>query len=183
VDAFDDNLVRHALLKYAAIEDEESDDRLGPQAPVTPGELAMAGGMSIGVPWVISRATASPMSLGEAAKWSVTPKGTGAMIFNDILGTGLGAFNEPGYRSGQQGFLSATGSAFGRQVRGIGQASREARERYGLLGVPLQALHGIWNPLSSTAYMLKSMRDSVFDKAGAAARDAQVAVRKSFKEM
>lgn len=181
MDAFDAHIIKRALLKCAA-EDDEAEDRLGMLAPVTPSEMAWAGGMSVGLPWAISRAAGSPMSLGEAAKWSVTPKAFGAMAFNDILGAGLGAFDEPGYQSGRQGYLSAAGSAFGRQVKGIGQASREARERYGLLGVPLQVLHGIWNPLASTAYMLKNVKDTMLDKAGSFALEAQEVMEQSLEE-
>jgi len=162
--------------------------RLGEQAPVTPGELAWAGGMSVGVPWLGSRMPGvsslfgGPISTGEAAKWTVSPKFIGFSVLGDVLGSGLGAFSQPGYQKGEQGYMSAVGSAFKEHMRGVGQASREARDRYGLFGVPLQALHGIWNPLASTGYMLKNVKDTVFDKAGSAALRAQHAVEKALKE-
>jgi hypothetical protein len=76
--------------------------------------------------------------------------------------------NDPAYQSGEQGYFDSVARHVGANVDELGRAAREARERYGALGLPVQMLHGISNPLSSTLYLLKNIKDTLVGKEGAA---------------
>ncbi len=198
MDAFDSQIIKRATFKHAGVlaqlagefdDVDEPVERLGPAAPVTPGEIAAAGGLGVAAPWLGSKLTTiaglskAPLTLREAASWSVSPKFFGPAVLADTLTSGLGALSEPGYQSGRLNYLNAVRRAFNRKVKGVALASREARERYGLLGIPLQVLHGIWNPVSSMAYMLRSMKGEPFNKIGSIALEAQEVVTRSLKEI
>jgi len=182
VDPLDARIRRNALAKMAAPEDEVSRGPVTAWAPTDPGELATSGGMSIAAPMLISRLMRSPISLPQALSWGIGPLSLPISAVADTAGIAASPLADPKYQSGERGYFEALGPGLENQIRYMGQKSREARERYGPLGIPVQALHGIWNPVSGTAYMLKNLRDTFLDKAGHAALRAEQAIARSLKE-
>lgn len=171
-----------------ALEKATTQERIpaGSWAPVSPGELGFAGATTVAAPWLLSKGLskvtgAAPMSLGEAGRWAFGPIGLPWAVGGDLLSMATSPLSNPAYQAGHVGYLGALGPGIENEIRNISRSSREAREKYGLLGLPVQALHGIWNPVTSSLYALKNIRESLFDKAGSVAAKAESVVARALK--
>lgn len=139
-------------------------------APVTPGEIATSAAGGIGFPMLISRLPrigGTPLSVGSAAKWWVGPQG---LIPAAVFGAGFSAlrpFSDPLYQRGQRGYIESFSENIKGEAQNLARKGEEARRKYGpLLGIPLQAVHGIMNPIASLAYGAGSLRDLMMGKTG-----------------
>lgn len=91
----------------------------------------------------------------------------------------LNPLSDPLYRKGTRSYLSSVGEGFKGQVDQLGERQIETRGKYGLAGVPVQAFHGILNPISSLAYAGRSAKDLVLGKEGSLAERAKSAISKA----
>jgi len=141
--------------------------------PVSPGEVGLAAGAGVALPWAVSRAgrligrtPKNPLSLRQSALLSFGPKFLPAAALFEALGYGLSPLTDPAYQRGERSLPSSIYEGMKGSVQAVGQRGQEARERYGALGIPVQALHGILNPMSSIAYMGGALKDFVFGTDG-----------------
>lgn len=111
-------------------------------------------------PWALSRASylvgrkpKDPMSLRQAFKMNFMPAWlpiTGAF---EVGGHLLSPMSDPQYRAGERGYWKSVGQSMKGARRHMAESGAEARERYGLFGIPLQMFHGITNPITSLSYL------------------------------
>lgn len=137
-------------------------------APVTPIELGVSGALQTAVPYGLSKLTGGGLTLGQAAKNVVHPSGfmplaatTGALSLLKPLG-------DPRWRRGERGYFSSLHESVKGEADNLAEAGRNARERYGLAGVPIQAFHGMLNPIPSLYHGVTSMKDLIMGKEGQA---------------
>lgn len=150
-------------------------------APVTPGELGTAAVENVGIPWGISRVLSGPTSVAGVAKSMFGPA---ALPFNsafDVIGAATGPLSDPMYQSGQRGYLASIGPSFNRKLDELGDAQRETEQKYGVLGTPIQALHGLMNPLTSASYLVRGVGQNVMDKFGSLGLEAEERIRASLR--
>jgi hypothetical protein len=145
--------------------------------PVSPAELGVAGGLSVGVPWALSKLTKTPMSLASAAKYGLGAAGLPMALAFDVGKIGLHPLIDPEYAAGRRGLIGSMGAGATAAADRMAQASEEARRRYGIFGAPVQSLHGIFNPLSSAVYLAQALKHALTTKEGAwMAAEADAAV-------
>lgn len=166
----------------------------GVGAPINPGELgAMTGGnvavgglltgmenraerlksVAHGTPFV-------PKSLNPAAILG-RAFGPASLIPTAAIETariGLNPLSDPLYRRGQRSYLQSASEGFKGQLDQMGERQIETRKKYGLGGVPIQAFHGILNPISSVGYAARSAKDLLLGKEGSLVLRAKAAISK-----
>ncbi len=109
---------------------------------------------------VVDRAlrTASPRTtLKDSVKSFLTPSLSGVALSQ--LMTLARPFSDPKYKRGERGYASSWWEGQKGDAERLGQKAREATQRYGVSGIPLQALHGLLNPVSSLLYGGGAVKD------------------------
>ena len=134
--------------------------------PTEPLDLGITAGTGVGLPWAFSKMMKKPISLGRSAAIGFGPVGTPIAGAMDAAGILMGPLADPEYQAGNRGYLEAVRASAQRNMEQIGRGSAEARRKYGLMGVPAQAVHGVFNPVSSTLYLAKNLRDYLSTKEG-----------------
>ena len=106
---------------------------------------------------------APKMSVPKAFATSISPLWLPAMgTFEAINLLGSAALN-PNRESGPIGYLKDVKNQLSTRADEVEEAGVRARKRYGLAGIPVQLLHGLLNPMSSLAYLAKSVGGAVSD--------------------
>jgi hypothetical protein len=170
-----------AVFDALGLREEEEEEGQSPSifTPVSPTDIAMATAPVVGSTYLLGRMglpTIGP-GIGGAIRAAFGPLALPAYGLGELFGLGLGPLSDPAYRSGRKGYFSGLSDQVGRNVEAIGEAGREAREKYGPLGLPVQALHGILNPVSGSLYLLKNLKETFTGREGEErAKEAQVAV-------
>ena len=72
--------------------------------------------------------------------------------------------NDPLYHNGQRGYLKSVAKGYEGQLDSMQAREKETREKYGPLGLPVQALHGVMNPISSIGYAARAGKNFVMGK-------------------
>ncbi len=92
--------------------------------------------------------------------------------------------NDPKYRSGDRSYLNSWWQGQKHQADQLGERGRQARENYGIAGVPVQALHGLLNPVSSLLYGGRAVRDYFSGKqASLRIARAETSVRRTLAQL
>ena len=92
-------------------------------------------------------------------------------------------FFDPEYEAGDKSYLNSLASGISSRADRIGVSGREAREKYGPLGVGLQAIHGILNPVSGSFYAAREAGKYLLGKAGEALiTQAETAIDKALRK-
>lgn len=119
------------------------------EAPVEPVDLATSAAQTTLVPWLTHRLSGRPVSMVEATRTGLSPA---QIPMNALFDVATAPLSDPQYQSGKRNYFSAINHGLVAKARGIGDAGKDVHERYGALGYPIQAFHGITNPVSSTLY-------------------------------
>lgn len=170
-------------IDHDRIDDAQYHDSRSVGAPVQGGELAaMVGGnmaVGAGITALKNRSDRKKAILdGVPFKpESIRPGdilsrafGPGAVIPTAAFETARIALNpmsDPLYRRGQRSYLSSVGKGFEGQMDSMRDREKETRGKYGPLGVPVQAFHGILNPITSIGYAARAGKDLVMGKQSA----------------
>lgn len=130
------------------------------QAPATLGEATTAAGVMTAFPWLLSRGSwlygkkpENPMTLGQSFKFNFIPSFLPFAAGFETLGHALAPLGDPLRQRGERGYFKSMGENFKGAREGLADQGAAARAHYGALGMPLQAFHGIMNPLASLAYL------------------------------
>jgi hypothetical protein len=140
-------------------------------APVSPFELGLTGGLGAALPYGFNRlgralgGKTPPVSLARSAVQSFGPTFLPITAAFEGIQLGLNPLSDPRYKRGDIGYVKSLGEGVKGSIDTLAERGRQARKKYGLLGVPVQALHGILNPITSTAYLARSLKDSLMGKA------------------
>lgn len=134
--------------------------------PTEPLDLATLAGMGVGAPYLFSRLMGSPLSLGRSAMLGFGPVGMPIAAVGDVANTFLGPLSDPRYQLGMRGYLPSLAAGVAKNIKQLGEAGHEARERYGAFGIPVQMAHGIVNPVTSAMYLGKNLKDALLSKEG-----------------
>ena len=129
--------------------------------PVQPGEIATSLAYSAAVPAALNFLQNKPVSLLGSIGQAFSPAMLPANAVGDVL---TAPFFDPEYQLGDKGYLNSLASGISERANRIGEMGRQVRNRYGVLGIPLQALHGMLNPVSGSLYGLRSLHNYLFDK-------------------
>lgn len=125
-------------------------------APTDPVDVGLAGGLSVGVPYLVSRIYGSPNPLRRSLAYSF---GAPSVVGGTMMDVGrilLNPLTDPKYTKGQQGYLKSVGEGFNRGMDYLDAAGVETRNRYGVAGIPIQALHGILNPVTGLSSLARA---------------------------
>lgn len=138
--------------------------------PSAAAQLAVGTAGTVGLNRLFHRFSATPppkMSWGEAAKSTISPAFLPMAGAFEALNLATAPKRDPLFQSGQRSYLSSLSEGIGGAVENFGKTQEDIRNRYGLLGMPLQALGGITSPITGLAYAGKSLKDSLLGKEGA----------------
>ena len=135
-------------------------------APTAPSDVGLAAGMGVGMPWLFGKMTRNPMSLGRSAAVGFGPTALPLTAVGDAANMFMGPLADPRYQLGMQGYWNSFGKGVQRNVKQLGESGREAKSRYGALGIPVQMFHGLMNPLTSSMYLGKNVFDLLQSKEG-----------------
>lgn len=165
---------------------DRSEKEPGPHStistPVDLPDIALSQAPLVGSSYIMGRLGFPGIQpgLGGAVKATFGPLGLPAYGLSELLGLVMSPLSDPRYQVGRKGYLSSLGEQLGRNVDAVGTAGRDAREKYGPLGLPVQALHGILSPVSSSLYLLKNLKETFAGRGGEdRALNAQDAVARS----
>jgi hypothetical protein len=146
--------------------------------PVSPGELGLVLGTNVGASYLVPRAlNRIPIkslrqelpSIGHAATAMFGPEAVPATILANMLTNHMTSpISDPLYRAGKRTYWNSVGEGIAGSADQVQRAGHEARERYGVAGVPLQMFHGITNPVAGLTYAGRSLRDLLRSKQGSA---------------
>lgn len=172
---------KHEPIKSAQPLTEEQQNEVyrksrGVTAPVTPAEIGVTGAANVGAAYLTPRLLNSLGSsalkseaptLGKATAnmfgpHSVIPAALAAMSLNHLISP----LSDPLYHSGRRGYWSSVGEGISGAADTLKERGQEARQRYGLAGIPLQMMHGILNPVAGVTYAGRSLRDMMQGKEG-----------------
>lgn len=150
-------------------------------APVNPGEVALTAGTATGANYLMPRliekirpqrvqpghAPEAMPSVGRAA-WQVA--GPDYVAPNILISTMIDTLGAPLkdqlYRQGKRGYLKSVGEGALGSAEAMRQRSHEARDKYGIGGVPLQMFHGVLNPVAGLTYAGQSLGRLLSTKQG-----------------
>ena len=150
--------------------------------PTTPSEISLAAALGVGAPWALSKAVGNPITLGRSAYLGFGPVAMPIMGLQDTLQTVAGPLVDPYYQAGERGYLESLGKGISRNIEQVSKAESELKEKYGLLGLPIQMAHGVMNPVTSTLYLGRSLKDWLMGPEGQnAAMSASDAVQRSLE--
>jgi hypothetical protein len=150
--------------------------------PVDVSDIALSQAPLVGSAYLMGRLGFPSIQpgLGGAVKATFGPLGLPMYGLSELVGLGAAPFSDPAYQVGRKGYFGALGEQLGRNVEAVGEAGRSAREKYGPLGLPVQALHGILNPVSSSLYLLKNLKETFTGREGETrAKEAQFVVART----
>ena len=167
VDAYRHSLLKHLRKHQKPLEAKAYRRNATVMAPVDPVDWAVTGAAATGVPLAISHLKQKPMSFGQSVASAVGPKAVPYTALAELVSIlGINPMRDPLYRRGNRGYWKSVGEGLSGQAEDIGRKGEELRNRYGALGLPLQALHGVLNPISSAVYAGKSFKDLLMGKQG-----------------
>jgi hypothetical protein len=135
--------------------------------PTEPLDLATMGAFGVGAPWLFGKAMGSPVSLGRAATYGFGPVVLPLTAVGDVANMFLGPMADPRYQLGMRGYFESLGHGVKKNIEQVSEAAREARRRYGAMGIPVQMAHGIMNPVTSAMYLGRSLKDWMLGPSGA----------------
>jgi hypothetical protein len=183
VDDYRRNLLKHLRKHQKPLETKAYRRSVSVMAPVEPIDWGVTGAAAVGMPLAIARLKNKPMTLGQAAASAVGPKAVPYTAVAELVSIlGINPMRDPQYRRGTRGYFKSVGEGLAGQAEDFGRKSEELRNRYGALGLPLQALHGVLNPISGVTYAGKSFKDLLMGKQGALlAKSAEAQVVASLK--
>ena len=148
--------------------------------PVKPSEIATSLAYNMATPAAMRVAAGSPLTVSGMIGTLFSPSALPLTAVGDVV---TAPFFDPAYELGEKGYLDSLASGISTRADRIGELGRNVRKRYGVFGVPLQALHGILNPVSGSLYGLRSMHDYFFGKAGEVlATRAEAVIDKALRE-
>lgn len=178
--------VAPALAETAGVvESDEPISKMSPgelvQAPVDPGDLAITGANYVAAPYLMSKVMGPSLTLGQAAASGLGPAFLPASGIFNVLNLVSGPLRDPKYIRGQQGYLSSLPSAMESQVDAMREAGREAARKYGILGLPLQAFHGILNPVTSLGLGVSSVGRALLGKSGELEMEAEDSISEALR--
>jgi hypothetical protein len=152
--------------------------------PTEPLDLGVMAGLGVGAPWAMGKLMGSPMSLGRSALYGFGPSVMPLTALSDTANIFLGPLADPRYQLGMRGYLSSLGHGVQKNIQQMSEASKAARERYGALGIPIQMVHGLMNPVTSAMYLGRSVKDYMAGPAGPqAAVQAEGAINRALGRM
>lgn len=137
-------------------------------SPTTIGSTAAAVGIGTAFPIAFNRAhrlfnaKAERMPWKDALKFQFLPSVIPWTAGFEGLSHALAPMSDPLYQRGERGYLKSMSESFGGAQEGLAERGAEARQRLGLLGVPVQAFHGVMNPLASTANLGRQVKRTMF---------------------
>jgi hypothetical protein len=151
--------------------------------PVTVPELGSTTLQYVGIPHVLSNLLGSGSTLAQSVGFGFGPSSSVYMSAYDAIESATGAAKDPDYAAGRISYPEALQQQMQMRARKVGQAAMEAKERYGAAGVPVQALQGVINPLSSIGYAVGQLKDTLLGGKGAAlCRRAEKTVQDALME-
>jgi len=169
-------------------EDEDPAEETSPaemvSAPVTPGDIGTNVAMIGGIPYLMGRYGvfgAPAMTAGESLAFGLGPGVLPAVAAGNVASWALGPFQDPAYQRGDRGYLGSVLPSIGAQVKAMRRANQEATRRYGVGAVPVQAFHGLLNPLTGAAYGLSSLGQTLLGKSGSLREEARVRISESLR--
>lgn len=171
------------------LDDKQYHDTRGVSAPSNVGETGVMLGGNLGVGAAMTAMTnrsakrrniaekLPPPTIGKGLE-SMSPGsllsrafGPGAIIPTAAFETARIAMNplsDPLYRRGQRSYLKSVGEGFRGQMDNMEEREKEVSDKYGLAGLPMQAFHGILNPITSLGYAGRSAKNFLLGKQGEA---------------
>jgi len=160
-------------------------------APVSPTELGVTTAMQLGLPMAMSRipffnrsspvpdphnTTMNPSITHDPKAHHIGPRGALEMWMGpkyflptaaiSSVASALRPIGDPLYRAGKRSYFKSLHEGVMGEAQNLTRAGEEARKRYGLLGVPLQALHGVMNPIASIYSGGQAVHDLLMGKKG-----------------
>jgi hypothetical protein len=152
--------------------------------PTTPGELGTFAAMTGGAPYLMGRygILGTPaMTAGEALAFGLGPAAFPATVASNVASWALGPFQDPEYQKDRRGYFRSILPSIGAQVDAVRKANQESTRRYGVGAIPVQAFHGILNPLTSVTYGLSSLGQTLLGKSGSLQEEARVRISESLR--
>lgn len=154
-----------ALVKWSAAGVEDADSRPeSVNAPVSPAELAGTAIAYGGAPYATSRLPLLSRIFGPPVSLSKS------------IATGLGPAALPLIGASDAAQLLLGSASVSSRIDEMRESGRAAAKRYGVLALPIQALHGVLNPVTSIGYGLSSLGRAVLGKSGSLADEARAAI-------
>jgi hypothetical protein len=103
----------------------------------------------------------NPMSWRESAKLSLGPASLPFSTLFEAGSLGAAPLGDPLYQRGERGYFGSLSEAAKSRMDQFERAGKNVRERYGVAGVPIQALQNAFNPLTGTAFAGKELYKSL----------------------
>lgn len=156
-------------------------------APITKSEIGLTGGFGVALPKLVSH---MPVIGGHAMSWKDSIKSflsPEALAPTALISTGMSAtkpFQDPLFRRGERSYLKSWSEAMKGEANDFGLKELETKQKYGPIGAaPIQALHGILNPIPSLMYGYNSIKNYATGKHGEAALSrSNILIDKMLKE-
>lgn len=183
-DAYRQNLLKRLRKHQAPIESAAYRRTVGVMAPVTPAEWGVTGAAATGVPYIVAALKQKPITIREAISSAAGPGALPYTALGELVTVlGINPLRDPLYQRKERGYWQSVREGMAGQIEDIGRKSEELRKRYGLLGLPLQAVHGVLNPISGIAYAGKGIKALLSGPEGPTrAKQAELRILEALKE-
>lgn len=183
VDTYKGSLLKRLQKHQAPLEASAYKRTSGVMAPVSAADWAITGSAAVGVPYLISKLKRKAITPGQAVSAAVGREALPYTTLGELVTIlGVNPLRDPLYQRGERKYWKSVGEGMSGQIEDVGRKSEELRKKYGLLGLPLQAVHGVLNPISSVAYAGRSLKDYLSGPQGPAqAKQAELRVSEALK--
>lgn len=137
-------------------------------SPTTVGSTAAALGIGTVLPIGFNRThrlfnpEVEKMPWKDALRFQFLPNMMPWTVGFEGLSHALAPLSDPLYHRGNRGYLKSMYESFRGAQEGLAERGAEARQRLGLLGAPVQAFHGIMNPMASISNAGRQVKRTMF---------------------
>jgi hypothetical protein len=162
---------REKLLKNEQVLSSEAYSHAGqgrnPSSFPTSAGAALKFGLGHGaLNYGAAKLVGAPMSVSHALLHPVLPSATALSTIFDAGSLATNPLHDPEYKMGRRGYFSSFKEGLKGDINSFDNKQKEIREKYGLLGLPLQTLHGIMHPVTGISYGLSGLKDAILGKEG-----------------
>lgn len=137
----------------------------GGELPVSLGDIGTSVALGTGMTWGLNRVgrlfdkarkkKPSPaMGLKDAFKFTFSPKFIPVAAGIGLASSALNPLQDPKWQRGERGFFDSWKEGVRGSAEEFRRKGQEARQQYGLLGLPVQAFHVLTDPMAAGAAAL-----------------------------
>jgi len=97
-------------------------------------------------------------TLGGAASVGLGPAALAPFSIYELIGLLANPSSDPKHLRGERGYFSSVLEGLKGQTEQFGEKVKSVRDRYGPVGLPINALQGIMSPVTGTSYALMGLK-------------------------